>query len=69
MGALPAAVRELVLGVKAYERATVAAALGRRWTDAVAALALHPLVPSAEIAAKIAEEYRRRHAPLLQYLR
>ncbi|HLQ63642.1 MAG TPA: 6-phospho-beta-glucosidase [bacterium] len=69
MGALPAAVRELVLRVKAYERTTVAAALGRRWTDAVAALALHPLVPSAEIAAKIAEEYRRRHAPLLQYLR
>jgi 6-phospho-beta-glucosidase len=69
MGALPAAVRELVLGVKAYERATVAAALGRRWADAVAALALHPLVPSAEIAAKIAEEYRQRHASFLQYLR
>ncbi len=69
MGHLPAAVRELVLGVKAYERATVAAALGRRWAGAVAALAQHPLVPSREIAAKIAEEYRRRHAPFLQYLR
>lgn len=69
MGALPAAVRELVLQVKAYERATVAAALRRSWRDAVRALAMHPLVPSEEIAAKIAGEYRRRHAPHLDYLR
>jgi len=69
MGALPAAVRELVRRVKAYERATVAAALGRSWQDAVAALAMHPLVPSAEVARKIADEYRQRHAPHLEYLR
>lgn len=69
MGVLPAAVRELVLRVKAYERATIAAARGRRWADAVAALSVHPLVPSAETAAKIAEEYRRQHAPFFQYLR
>ncbi len=69
MGPLPAVVRELVLRVKAYERATVAAALGRSWRDAVAALAMHPLVPSGEIAGKIADEYRRRHAPHLDYLR
>ncbi len=69
MGALPAAVRALVQQVKAYERATVAAALGRSWREAVAALALHPLVPSREIATAIAEEYRRRHAPHLDYLR
>lgn len=69
MGRLPAAVRDLVLRVKAYERATVSAALHRSWREAVAALALHPLVPSAEIAAKIAEEYRQRHGPFLQYLR
>lgn len=68
MGALPAAVRELVVRVKAYERATVAAAARRSWEEAVAALALHPLVPSAEVAAGIAGEYRRRHAPHLDYL-
>jgi len=69
MGSLPAAVRDLVLRVKAYERATIAAALNRSWADAVAALAMHPLVPSAEIAAKIAAEYRRQHTPHLDYLR
>src|SRR2546428_172381 len=69
MGSLPAPVRDLVLRVKAYERATIAAALNRSWRDAVAALAMHPLVPSAEIAAKIAAEYRRRHTPHLDYLR
>jgi 6-phospho-beta-glucosidase len=69
MGALPHAVRDLVLRVKAYERATVAAAARGSWADAVAGLALHPLVPSAGVAGQIAEEYRRRHAPHLDYLR
>jgi 6-phospho-beta-glucosidase len=69
MGALPPAVRNLVLQVKAYERATVAAALDGSWPAAVTALAAHPLVPSAAIARSIAEEYRRRHAPYLDYLR
>ncbi len=68
MGALPDAVRDLVLRVKAYERATVAAAVRGSWADAVAGLALHPLVPSARVAGQIAEEYRRRHAPHLDYL-
>ena len=68
MGGLPVAVRDLVLRVKAYERATVAAALHRSWREAVAALALHPLVPSSEIGERIAGEYRRRHGPSLGYL-
>jgi len=68
MGPLPAAVRELVLRVKAYERATVAAAAQRSWAAAVEALAMHPLVPSSEVASGIAEEYRRRHSPYLDYL-
>lgn len=68
-GALPAAVRTLVLQVKAYERATVAAALAGSWRDAVDALAMHPLVPSAAVARDLAEEYRRRHPPALDYLR
>lgn len=68
VGTLPAPVRDLVLQVKTYERATVAAALNGSWRDAVAALAEHPLVPSSETARSIAEEYRRRHAPCLDYL-
>ena len=69
MGALPPGVRDLVLKVKAYERATVAAALERSWPAAVSALAAHPLVPSAAVARSIAEAYRLRHAPYLDYLR
>jgi 6-phospho-beta-glucosidase len=69
MGSLPSAVRDLVLRVKAYERATVSAALERSWPAAVAALAAHPLVPSASAARSIAESLRRRHAPYLDYLR
>jgi 6-phospho-beta-glucosidase len=68
MGRLPAPVRDLTARVKAYERATVSAAANRSWSEAVAALALHPLVPSREVASRIAEEYRRRHAPHLDYL-
>ncbi len=68
MGALPDAVRDLVLRVKLYERATVAAAQHRSWAEAITALAMHPLVPAGEIAAGIAEEYRRRHVPHLDYL-
>lgn len=68
MGALPVQVRDLALRVKAYERATVNATLRRSWPEAVAALALHPLVPSRQVAEQIAGEYRRRHSPHLDYL-
>lgn len=68
MGQLPTAVRDLVLRVKAYERATVAAAAQCSWHAAVEALAMHPLVPSSRSASAIAEEYRRRHSPSLDYL-
>lgn len=68
MGRLPDQVRDLATRVKAYERATIAAAWSHSWPRAVAALAMHPLVPSRAVAEQIAEEYRRRHAPLLDYL-
>lgn len=68
MGALPAQVRDLAVRVKQYERATVAAALAPSWPRAVDALAAHPLVPSRGVADRIAREYRRRHAPHLDYL-
>jgi 6-phospho-beta-glucosidase len=68
MGALPPQVRDLTMRVKEYERATVRAAIERSWSAAVAALAAHPLVPSQKTAGVIAEEYRREHAPALDYL-
>lgn len=68
MGALPAPVRDLVLKVKAYERATVFAALHASWPEAVNALAGHPLVPSRSVAVTIAGELSRRLAPHLDYL-
>jgi 6-phospho-beta-glucosidase len=68
MGFLPPAVRDLVVRVKAYERATVHAALSGSWRAAVDALVEHPLVPSAAVARAIADEYRRRHVPYLDYL-
>lgn len=68
MGPLPEAVRDLVIRVKAYERATAAAAAQHSWRAAVEALAMHPLVPSSEVASRIAEEYRQRLSPHLNYL-
>lgn len=68
MGALPAQVRDLALSVKAYERATIEAVQRRSWGRAVEALNAHPLIPSAEAGARIAEEMRRQHRPLLDYL-
>jgi alpha-galactosidase/6-phospho-beta-glucosidase family protein len=68
MGALPAQVRDLALSVKAYERATIEAVQRRSWGRAVEALNAHPLIPSAEAGARIAEEMRRQHRPLFDYL-
>jgi 6-phospho-beta-glucosidase len=69
MGTLPPQVRELTLRVKAYERAAVSAAAHGSWPEAVTALAIHPLIPSRAVAEEIAGEYRRLHAPHLDYLR
>jgi 6-phospho-beta-glucosidase len=53
VGAAPPAVRDLMVRVKAYERATVRAATGGDRAAATAALALNPLVPSPERAAQL----------------
>jgi 6-phospho-beta-glucosidase len=53
-GPLPAAVAPLVRQVKRYERATIHAATTGERTDAVAALALNPLVPSVTVADRLA---------------
>lgn len=55
VGAMPSHAGELVRRVKAYERATVAAALSSDRAAAVAALALNPVVPTQEVAARLVE--------------
>ena len=54
VGAPPESVRPLLERVKAYERATVSAALSGSRNEAVEALALNPLVADRTIAAKLA---------------
>lgn len=52
-GPMPDTVRELVVAVKDYERATVEAALTRRPDAAIDALVLNPLVGSRALAANL----------------
>ena len=54
--------------VKAYERLTIEAALTGSYRAALAALVLHPLVPSAEVAQQLLETYIARHGALLPKL-
>jgi 6-phospho-beta-glucosidase len=68
MGSVPDHSLALMKGVKAYERLTIRAAVEGSWTQAVKALALHPLVPSFEAAKQILDDYTREHGdyfPLL----
>lgn len=51
-----------------YERLTVEAALTGRYATALAALALHPLVPSHTVAKAILDEYVQRHGALMPKL-
>jgi 6-phospho-beta-glucosidase len=56
VGALPTQVRDLVVGVKAFERATIAAVRAGASRAALAdALALNPLVPTRDAAARLIE--------------
>jgi 6-phospho-beta-glucosidase len=68
MGSVPDHALALMKSVKAYERLTIRAAVEGSQTQAVKALALHPLVPSFEAAKQILEDYTREHGdyfPLL----
>lgn len=62
---LPEGIRDLVLRVKEYERATVKAALSRSPHDAVQALSLNPLVPDVPIATQLVDalEILEPHPP------
>jgi 6-phospho-beta-glucosidase len=55
VGTLPPQVRDLVVGVKAFERATIAAVRTGSRAALVEALALNPLVPSRDAAARLIE--------------
>jgi len=58
VGPLPEAIRDLVIRVKRYERATIDAALDRSTDGFGAALALNPLVPSRAAADRLVGELR-----------
>jgi 6-phospho-beta-glucosidase len=54
----------LIETIKDVERTTIRAALDGSAELAVRALALHPLVPSVNVARSIFEQYAARHADL-----
>ena len=60
MGTVPAHARALVETMKDIEQRTIEAALTRSRDQAIAALALHPLVPSVRTARAIFDGYRAR---------
>ncbi len=66
VGSVPEAVRGLMVTVKMYERATVAAAVRKSYSLALRALAIHPLVPSAVVAQRILDDYLREHSRWIQ---
>ena len=68
VGAIPEAVRSLLLHTKVYERLTARAALERSATVATEALFSNPLVGSRQLAQQLADEYRNAHRPYLEYL-
>ena len=69
VGAVPDHALGLMKQVKAYERLTIEAALTGSYRAALAALVLHPLVPSAELARRLLDMYIERHGALLPRLR
>jgi 6-phospho-beta-glucosidase len=58
VGAVPAHAQALVTAIKDVERTTIQAALTGSSELAIRALALHPLVPSVEIARRMFDGYR-----------
>jgi 6-phospho-beta-glucosidase len=57
IGSVPLEAQALILGVRAAERTAIDAALSGSRSQAVKALALHPLVPSVEVAGRILDGY------------
>jgi 6-phospho-beta-glucosidase len=57
IGQVPLDAQGLILSVRAAERAAIEAALSGSRAMAIKALALHPLVPSVEVAGRILDSY------------
>ncbi len=57
IGSVPLDMQALILGVRAAERAAIDAALSGSRTMAIKALAIHPLVPSVDVATRILDGY------------
>ena len=64
VGSVPGHARALMETIKEVERTTIRAALEGSAELAVRALALHPLVPSVNVARGIFEQYASRHREL-----
>jgi 6-phospho-beta-glucosidase len=57
IGSVPLDAQGLILAVRAAERAAIDAALSGSRSQAIKALALHPLVPSVDVAGRILDGY------------
>ncbi len=68
-GAVPDHALGLMKQVKAYERLTLEAALTGSYAKALAALSLHPLIPSHTLAKAILDEYIQKHGETFPKLR
>ena len=66
IGDVPAHARALVESIKDVERLTIRAARTRSRDVALKALALHPLVPSVNVARRILDAYSVRQAELVE---
>ncbi len=69
IGEVPNEARGLILQVRAAERAAIDAAVAGSRRLALHAFALHPLVPSVDIAARLLDGYVARHPDLRVALR
>jgi 6-phospho-beta-glucosidase len=69
VGTVPIEARELIQAVRAAERAAIEAALSGSRRLAVSALAMHPLVASAEVAERILQRHLAGEPQLAEALR
>lgn len=67
VGDVPGHARALVEAVKEVERVAIDAARGRSLGLAVKAIALHPLVPSVNVARRIVDAYARQQPELREW--
>jgi 6-phospho-beta-glucosidase len=68
IGTVPMDAQGLILSVRAAERAAIDAALSGSRSMAIRALALHPLVPSVDVATRILDGHLAAEPPLVAQL-